>query len=140
MPYPNSQLPGAYAQTTREITVTVDPVFLEEESDPNTGLYFWAYHVVIHNNGEDTVQLLSRYWRITNALGALQEVRGDGVVGEQPVLGPGEIFEYTSGTPLTTSSGFMGGRYQMLSRGGQAFEVHIPTFSLDSPYEGHAVN
>ena len=78
--------------------------------------------------------------RITNALGALQEVRGDGVVGEQPVLKPGEAFEYTSGTPLSTPSGIMGGNYQMVTSGGDAFEIDIPTFSLDSPYEGHAVH
>ena len=131
---------GAYAQTTRQITVTVDPIFLEEESNPDAGLFFWAYHVVIHNNGNDTVQLLSRYWRITNALGAVQEVRGEGVVGEQPVLEPGAGFEYTSGTPLTTSSGIMGGTYQLKSSEGHLFDIGIPTFSLDSPYEGHAVN
>lgn len=133
--------PGAYAETTNGITVTVDPIFLDDESDPEAGMYFWAYHIIIENNGGDTVQLMSRYWRITNAMGALQEVRGDGVVGEQPVLGPGEAFEYTSGTPLSTSSGFMGGNYQMVSRkGGQEFEITIPTFSLDSPYEGRSVN
>ncbi len=140
MKYPESSPNGAYAQTTRQITVTVEPIFLEEESDPDAGLFFWAYHIVIQNNGEETVQLLSRYWRITNAVGALQEVRGDGVVGEQPILEPGTAFEYTSGTPLSTSSGIMGGNYQMISSGGHSFEIGIPTFSLDSPYEGHAVN
>lgn len=137
---PDSTMTGTYTQTTREITVSVDPIYLEDESDPDAGLFFWAYHVVIKNNGEDTVQLISRYWRITNALGALHEVRGEGVVGEQPVLGPGEAFEYTSGTPLSTSSGFMGGAYQMTASDGVAFEIDIPTFSLDSPYEGRSVN
>ena len=136
----DTQFTGTYVQTTREITVTVDPIFLEEESNPDAGLFFWAYHVVIQNNGSDTVQLLSRYWRITNALGAVQEVRGEGVVGEQPVLKPGVSFEYTSGTPLTTSSGFMMGNYQMKSGTGHNFDIDIPTFSLDSPYEGHTVN
>lgn len=137
----DKKFPGAYAQTTHSITVLVDPIFLEEESDPESGLFFWAYHVVIRNDGEDTVQLLSRYWRITNAHGGLQEVRGEGVIGEQPVLGPGEAFEYTSGTPLSTASGIMGGNYQMVSRlGGEKFEITIPTFSLDSPYEGQLVN
>jgi ApaG protein len=131
---------STYAQTTKQITVTVDPVFLEEESDPGSGLFFWAYHVEIKNNGDDTVQLISRHWRITNAMGALQEVRGDGVVGEQPVLKPGEAFEYTSGTPLSTSSGIMGGNYHMISSGGRTFDINIPTFSLDSPYEGHVVH
>lgn len=136
----DSEVTGTYAQTTREITVSVDPIFLDDESDPDAGLYFWAYHVVITNNGNDTVQVISRYWRITNALGALQEVRGDGVVGEQPVLGPGEAFEYTSGTPLSTPSGIMGGSYQVTASGGDDFEINIPTFSLDSPYGGRAVN
>ena len=131
---------GCYAHTTKQITVTVDPIFLNDESDPDAGIFFWSYHVVIQNNGGETVQLLSRYWRITDALGALQEVRGDGVVGEQPVLKPGQSFEYTSGTPLSTSSGIMGGNYQMVSSGGKNFDINIPTFSLDSPYEGHAVH
>ncbi len=137
---PNSELTGSYARTTREITVSVDPIFLDDESDPDSGLFFWAYHVVIRNNGEDTVQVISRYWRITNAQGALHEVRGEGVVGEQPVLGPGDAFEYTSGTPLSTPSGIMGGSYQVTSSGGDAFEIDIPTFSLDSPYQGRTVN
>lgn len=136
----DGNIAGAYEQTTRQISVSVEPIFLEEESNPDAGLFFWAYHVVIENRGDDIVQLLSRYWRITNALGAIQEVRGEGVVGEQPVLEPGGAFEYTSGTPLTTSSGIMGGRYQMRSSAGPEFEIDIPTFSLDSPYEGHSVN
>jgi len=135
-----SQGTGTYRQTTRHITVTVEPIFLEDESSPAEGLYVWAYHVVIQNDGEDTVQLLSRYWRITNARGALQEVRGEGVIGEKPVLEPGTAFEYTSGTPLSTPSGIMGGTYRMVTRGGQAFDIDIPMFSLDSPYEGHTVN
>ena len=136
----NTRSSGNYVETTREITVTVDPIFLDHESDPESKLYFWAYHVVIKNNGKQTVQLISRYWRITNAIGTLQEVRGDGVVGEQPVLEPGQSFEYTSGTPLSTSSGIMGGNYQMISKDGENFEINIPTFSLDSPYEGSAVH
>ena len=131
---------GGYAQTTEQITVTVDSTFLDDESDPEAGLFFWSYHVVIQNDGHETVQLLSRYWRITNALGLLHEVRGDGVVGEQPVLEPGQSFEYTSGTPLSTASGIMGGNYQMVSSGGKNFDINIPTFSLDSPYEGHVVH
>lgn len=136
----HAELTGSYARTTREITVRVDPIFLDDESDPGRGLFFWAYHVVISNNGEDTVKVVSRYWRITNAQGALQEVRGEGIVGEQPVLGPGDAFEYTSGTPLSTPSGIMGGSYQVTSSEGGAFDIDIPTFSLDSPYEGRTVN
>ena len=140
MPHMKNNTSGGYAQTTEQITVTVDPIFLDDESDPDAGMFFWSYHVVIENNGTETVQLLSRYWRITNALGVMQEVRGDGVVGEQPVLEPGQSFEYTSGTPLSTSSGIMGGNYQMISSGGKNFDINIPTFSLDSPYEGRAVH
>lgn len=124
-----------YSKTTRGIRVTVEPAFLEEQSSPAEGRYFWAYRVRIENGGAETVQLLRRHWRITDALGRLQEVRGDGVVGEQPVLGPGEAFEYTSGCPLTTPSGIMAGAYAMETPDGRAFDAEIPAFSLDSPYQ-----
>lgn len=127
-------LGGVYNRTTRNIRVTVTPSFLLDQSAPDDGVYVWAYHVIIENLGNDTVQLLTRHWRITNALGALQEVRGDGVVGEQPVLGPGDCFEYTSGCPLGTPSGFMTGSYQMMTDDGSVFDADIPAFSLDSPY------
>lgn len=140
MSKPNDEKRCAYSQTTRQITVCVDPVFLDEESEPEAGLYFWAYHVKITNNGGSAVQLLSRCWRITNAAGGVQEIRGDGVVGEQPLLEPGQVFEYTSGTPLSTPSGIMGGSYLVTSSDGGSFEIEIPTFSLDSPYEGGAVH
>ena len=100
----------------------------------------WAYQVNIENAGSETVQLISRYWHITDANGQVQEVRGDGVVGEQPVLRPGESFEYTSGTPLSTPSGIMVGRYQMETKGGEGFEIEIPAFSLDSPYQRTSLN
>ncbi len=129
-------LGGVYNQTTQDIRVTVTPSFLVDQSAPDENLYVWAYHVIIENLGDATVQLMTRYWRITNALGELQEVRGDGVVGEQPVLGPGDSFEYTSGCPLATSSGFMAGSYQMMAGDGNMFDAAIPAFSLDSPY-GH---
>jgi ApaG protein len=124
-----------YTATTRFISVNVDPEFLEDQSDPDEGHYVWAYHIRIENKGEETVQLVNRYWRITDALGRIQEVRGAGVVGEQPLLEPGDAFEYTSGTPLSTPSGFMGGTYEMESATGERFEVTIPTFSLDSPHD-----
>ena len=132
--------PSTYAKTTEHITITVEPFYLDEQSEPADSHYVWAYHVRIENNSERAVQLKTRYWRITDSLGNVQEVRGDGVVGEQPVLDPGSSFEYTSGTPLSTSSGIMGGNYQMISSGGKNFNINIPTFSLDSPYEGHAVH
>lgn len=122
-----------YSSTTRAITVTVEPVYLDDQSEPERGHYVWAYHVRIENHGGEVVQLLNRFWRITDASGQTQEVQGAGVVGEQPVLEPGESFEYTSGAPLTTPSGFMVGRYEMETPGGDRFEVDIPAFSLDSP-------
>ena len=125
-----------YRQTTAGITVTVKPYYLEEQSEPDEQRFVWAYHVRIENNGQRTVQLRNRYWRITDSRGRIQEVRGAGVVGEQPVLRPGDSFEYTSGTPLPTPSGIMGGTYQMeASETGERFDVAIPSFSLDSPHQ-----
>ena len=107
------------------------PFYLDDQSEPDEGHYVWAYHVEIVNNGNEQVQLRTRYWRITDALGRVQEVRGPGVVGEQPVLDPGDAFEYTSGTPLPTASGIMAGIYQMELATGEQFDVEIPAFSLD---------
>jgi ApaG protein len=125
----------SYEQTTRDITVSVQTVFLDEQSEPEDGRFVWAYHVRIENNGGETVQLLRRHWRITDSRGHLVEVKGDGVVGEQPVLRPGQAFEYTSGTPLPTPSGIMVGTYGMVSSDtGEQFDIGIPAFSLDSPH------
>jgi|TARA_B110000014_G_C19762423_1_gene396990 ApaG protein len=124
-----------YNLTSNDITVTVAPIFLEDQSDPDDDHFVWAYQVRIENNGTDRVQLQTRYWHITDANGLVQEVRGSGVVGEQPVLEPGEIFEYTSGTPLATPSGIMVGSYQMQTDHGDLFDVKIPAFSLDSPHQ-----
>ncbi|MEX1148012.1 MAG: Co2+/Mg2+ efflux protein ApaG [Sphingomonadales bacterium] len=129
-----------YKATTREIEVTVEPFYLDDQSDPVESRYVWAYHVQIENRGARDVQLKSRYWRITDAMGQVQEVQGDGVVGEQPVLKPGEAYEYTSGTPLSTPSGVMVGRYLMTTGEGESFEVDIPAFSLDSPHEDRSLN
>ena len=123
-----------YEAITDGIKVTVRPVFLEDQSQPEQNHYVWAYHVRIENLGERTVQLLNRHWRITDAAGRTQEVRGPGVVGEQPILKTGEFFEYTSGTPLATPSGVMAGTYEMEDREGRLIEVEVPTFSLDSPH------
>ncbi len=123
-----------YRKTTRSIQVTVVPLYLDEQSDPDENRYVWAYQVRLVNTGHETVQLLTRYWNITDANGKVLEVRGDGVVGEQPVLRAGEQFEYTSGTPLSTPSGIMVGSYQMKTSGGESFDVEIPAFSLDSPH------
>ena len=129
-----------YQQTTREIRVMVDPVYLDEQSSPSDRHYVWAYHVRVENHGEETVQLRNRHWRITDANGQIHEVRGEGVIGEQPVLRPGEAFEYTSGTPLSTPSGIMVGSYQMETKDGESFDVAIPAFSLDSPYQPRQVH
>ena len=129
-----------YAETTRSIRVTVKPYYLEDQSSPTDNRYVWAYHVRIENRGAETVQLRRRHWRITDAMGRMQEVRGPGVVGEQPVLKPGDSFEYTSGTPLTTPSGIMIGSYQMETRQGESFEVAVPAFSLDSPHQNVRLN
>ena len=124
-----------YQAVTRDIEVTVTPRFLPERSSPDNGYFFWAYTIEITNNGNQTVQLKTRHWKITDANGKLQEVRGPGVVGEEPVLNPGESFEYTSGVPLPTPSGFMLGTYGMVTTAGETFDIAIPAFSLDS---GHA--
>ena len=129
-----------YEATTRSIRVTVEPVFLDDQSAPNEDHYVWAYQVKIENDGMEPVQLLNRHWRITDARGQLQEVKGEGVVGEQPTLKPGEAFEYTSGTPLATPSGIMFGSYEMETNTGERFDIDIPAFSLDSPYQARQLN
>jgi ApaG protein len=129
-----------YTATTRAIRVTVQPQYLPDQSDPAKSQYVWAYQVRIENGGEVTVQLRSRHWKITDGLGRRQEVKGAGVVGKTPRLRPGEVFEYTSGTPLSTPSGFMGGTYQMVSESGENFDIEIPTFSLDTPADSRQLN
>ena len=129
-----------YQKTTRNILVQVKPTFLDDQSSPADNYFVWSYKVRIENRGEETVQLRDRHWRITDARGRMQEVKGPGVVGEQPVLKPGESFEYTSGTPLSTPSGIMVGDYGMETAEGQRFTVAIPAFSLDSPHEAVRLN
>jgi len=132
--------PTAYVAVTRGIEVSVEPTYLEARSSPENSQFFWAYRVIIENQGSETVHLLSRHWMITNARGELNEVKGPGVVGEQPVLKPGERFEYTSGAPLNTPWGMMGGAYQMESESGERFDIEIPTFSLDRPNQSRFLN
>src|SRR5471032_2097117 len=129
-----------YRAVTRKIEVKVTPRFVSERSSPSNGYYFWAYTIVIANLGPETVQLRTRHWRITDALVRLQEVRGPGVVGEEPTLKPGENFEYTSGVPLPTPSGFMAGSYGMVTAVGEHFDIEIPAFSLDSPSAERTLN
>jgi ApaG protein len=131
---------GAYEAVTRGVRVRVEPVFLPEQSDPGAGQYAWAYSVDIENNGAETVQLLSRRWVITDAVNRVEEVVGPGVVGEQPVLRPGDAFHYTSGCPLKTPSGAMHGTYRMETEGGETFDAVIPMFSLHLPDVMRRVN
>jgi len=119
---------------TRGVHVRVDSKFESERSDPDSGSWFFSYTVRIRNVGQETVQLISRHWIITDAEGRVEEVRGPGVVGQQPVLQPGQAFEYTSGCPLGTSFGTMHGTYQMVTRAGESFDVEIAPFALSLPY------
>ena len=130
-----------YSLTTHDVTVSVRSFYLEDQSKPEEGRFVWAYRIRIENVGRVKVQLLHRTWEITDARGRTQRVHGPGVVGEQPLLEPGASFEYTSGTPLETPSGFMVGRYHMVAPdSGENFDVAIPAFSLDSPHQGGRVH
>jgi ApaG protein len=122
-----------YEAVTHQVKVTVEPTYDPERSDPDERRYVWRYAIEIVNLGDKPVTLVERYWRITDADGRQQEVRGPGVVGEQPTIPPGETFRYASGCPLTTPSGMMVGEYRMLGPDGSSFKVSIPAFSLDSP-------
>lgn len=129
-----------YEETTHGVTVRVVADFSPEHSDAEEGLWFWTYVVEIENHGDKTVQLLARHWVITDSQNRVEEVRGDGVVGEQPILRPRDAFRYTSGCPLRTSSGVMRGSYQMVSDDEDSFEVTIPEFSLDLPGARRVLN
>ena len=129
-----------YEQTTRGVRIVVKPAYLNDQSDPAESRFLWSYTITIENNSPETVQLVSRYWHITDAVGHVQEVRGPGVVGAQPVLEPGQSFEYTSGCPLPTASGAMVGRYRMRLSSGEAFEADIPLFLLESPHERRQIH
>jgi ApaG protein len=122
-----------YTATTRAIRVTVAPQYLPDQSDPAKSQYVWTYQVRIENMGDVEVQLRSRHWKITDGLGQQKDVKGPGVIGKTPRLRPGDVFEYSSYTPLSTPSGFMGGTYQLVSETGENFDIVIPTFSLDTP-------
>ncbi|MCO6187191.1 Co2+/Mg2+ efflux protein ApaG [Rhizobium sp. L1K21] len=122
-----------YRALTRDIEVTVEPYYLEEQSDPDDSRYVWGYRIVISNFSEKSVRLMQRYWHITDENGQVDEVSGPGVIGEQPTLGPGDTYEYSSGCPLDTPSGLMFGHYTMEAEGGEVFDVDIPAFSLDIP-------
>lgn len=129
-----------YEAITRGIRIRVEPQYMDEQSSPEDGHFVWSYAVEISNDSEETVQLKTRAWRITDALGRTEEVRGPGVVGQTPVIPPGGTFSYTSGCPLKTPQGIMVGSYQMVDADGKLFDVAIPAFSLDSPYVQRSMN
>jgi ApaG protein len=129
-----------YKTVTQDIQVTVMPAFLPDQSDPADNRYVWSYTIEVANLGATTVQLMTRHWIITDADGRREDVKGPGVVGEQPILRPGDAFRYTSGCPLTTPSGIMVGSYRMVDENGRAFDVEIPAFSLDSPFSRKVLN
>ena len=124
-----------YSKETHSIRVTVTPRFLEDESMPGESHFVWIYHIKIENVSKVSVQLLKRQWFITDGSGVTREVSGEGVIGEKPILDPGDVYEYTSGVPLSTPSGIMTGFYDMISEYEEEFQIEIPTFSLDSPFE-----
>jgi ApaG protein len=130
----------AYEAETDGVLVRVRPSYLAGQSDPAGGRWVWAYQVEIVNLSAATVQLMARCWVITDGLGRVEEVRGPGVVGEQPVLKPGESYSYASGCPLGTPTGSMVGHYRMTASDGRSFDVAIPAFSLDVPGERRVLN
>ncbi|HHI88473.1 MAG TPA: Co2+/Mg2+ efflux protein ApaG [Hellea balneolensis] len=129
-----------YQRKTNNVVVRVEPEFLDEQSSPADDRFIWAYTVEIENTGAEDVQIVERHWQITDRNGLTQEVHGEGVVGEKPKLRPGETFRYTSGAPLNAPSGVMLGSYQMQTGKGDKFDVEIPAFSLDSPFEPRSIN
>ena len=132
-PYIKDNVEYYYTEVTKNIRVSVKTNFLSDQSDTENSLWVWSYHILIENNGNDKVQLIDRYWKITDATGIIKEVKGSGVIGEQPTIKPGEFFEYTSGTPLNKSSGFMSGNYRMINEKNESFFIDVPVFSLDIP-------
>ena len=122
-----------YQKKTADVLVAVLPEYLEDQSDPDDDRYVWAYHVRIENHGSQAVQLLYRHWRVVDGVGGGHDVVGDGVVGEQPVLAPGESYTYSSGTQLITPTGFMSGLFHMIRADGERFDAEVPAFFLDGP-------
>lgn len=129
-----------YSKITNDIKVTVTPIFIGDQSRPNTPNYVWAYHIIIENKGAEIVQLLDRAWHITDSSGGEQNVEGPGVIGLQPLIRPGEYFEYTSGVNLNTDSGFMEGRYRFQNLDSKLFDVDVPAFPLDIPNKNVVIN
>lgn len=130
------QAAPVYEQRTEGLIVRVKPKFLHDESQPAKHKFIWAYTVEVENETDKTWRLISRHWEIIDADGRTQVVDGEGVVGQQPVIEPGDVFRYTSGAPLSTPSGVMRGRYFLKGESGEHLTADIPLFSLDSPYDG----
>ena len=139
-PYIKDNVEYYYTEVTKNIRVSVKTNFLSDQSDTENSLWVWSYHILIENNGNNKVQLIDRYWKITDATGIIKEVKGSGVIGEQPTIKPGEFFEYTSGTPLNKSSGFMSGNYRMINENNESFFIDVPVFSLDIPFVQKILN
>lgn len=129
-----------FEAVTDGIRVAVQSYFLEDQSEPSENQYVWAYRIKIINESENSVQLMARQWTIINGDGQTKKVEGEGVIGEQPIILPGQYYVYTSGTPLSTTTGFMHGKYEMQDENGDHFFIEIPNFSLDSPYYALNVN
>ena len=129
-----------YKKTTDNITVNVYPLFLDDQSSPENSTYMWAYYIRIENESKESIQITKRHWKIIDSSGHIQEVNGDGVVGEKPIIEPKKIYEYASGVPLKTPSGFMEGYYVAECENGETFNVLVPAFSLDSPFDNKKYN
>jgi ApaG protein len=140
LPILQKALTNSYVETTRDIEITVWPEFIDNKSTIVGDLFIWAYHVRIDNKGENSVKLVSRYWRIIDEKGIVQEVAGEGVIGEQPNIEPHSSHQYSSGVHLRNSSGIMTGHYQMTLENGEVFNAKIPTFSLDVPNSKKVIN
>lgn len=135
-----ADMPGLFERRTKDIVVRVEPEYLPDQSSPSDGRYIWAYTVEIDNQSDDDLRVTGRYWHIADSRGQVQEVRGQGVVGEKPVVKAGEQFRYTSGAPLSAPSGMMSGSYRVESENGDAYDIEIPVFLLDSPFEATMFN
>jgi len=132
-PYIKDNVEYYYTKETKNIRVSVKTDFLSDQSNAESKIWVWSYHILIENNGNDIVQLVDRYWKITDETGHIKEVKGSGVIGRQPSIKPGESFEYSSGTPLNKPSGFMFGNYRMINENNESFFIDVPLFSLDIP-------
>lgn len=139
-PYIKNNIEYPYSEITNNIRVCVSTNFLDDQSDEENNIWVWSYHVLVENNGSDIIQLTDRYWKITDDSGFIQEVNGSGVIGLQPIIKPKNFFEYTSGTPLKKSSGFMTGHYKIINEKKEVFFIKIPVFSLDTPIKNKTLN